>query len=79
MHTLTERERIVELAAERTHGAWLAEKLRLNPDLTSWPDARGIEQLVPWDQLDEQIREFDRVVVRSVYDIIEEVRGAHTD
>jgi hypothetical protein len=66
---------IVERSAERTHEAWLAEKLRLNPELTSWPDARGIEQLRPWAELDEQIREFDRVVVRSVLEVVVEELG----
>ena len=68
--TAAKRQAIIEAAAERTHEAWMAEKLRLNPDLKSWPDARGIEQLAHWDDLDEQIRNFDRVVVAAVLDVV---------
>jgi hypothetical protein len=38
--------------------------------VTSWPNERGFEQMVPYDELPEDVKEFDRVVIRAVMDTI---------
>lgn len=54
----------IEPLAESAHNEWLAEKKRRG--CTSWPNERGFEQMVPYDQLEEDVKEFDRVVVRAM-------------
>lgn len=54
----------VEALAAAAHDAWMAEKRRRG--VSSWPNERGVEQLVPYADLDESIREFDRIVVRAI-------------
>jgi hypothetical protein len=76
------REEIIEACSEAAHDAWLAEKTeRLRRLWTvggvpverqlSWPSETGEEQLVPWSELSEPVRDFDRIVVSAIYDMME--------
>jgi hypothetical protein len=58
-----------EAMAEAAHDAWLAEKRRRG--VTSWPNEHGVEQMVPYAELDEDVREFDRVVVRAIAEVLD--------
>lgn len=69
------RQEIVDACAEAAHEAWLAEKLRRIDDLglpRTWLAENGDEQLVGWDELAEPIRDFDRIVVGAIVDVMEE-------
>lgn len=57
-----------EQFAEAAHEAWYAEKARRG--VTSWPNEHGVEQMVHWDDLGEDVREFDRVVVQAIVDVL---------
>lgn len=78
------REEVIEACAEAAHEAWLREKrLRLQNlrpavrvEALSWPSETGEEQLVPWAELSEGVRDFDRIVVRAIMGLIEEAAGA---
>lgn len=54
----------VEQLAEAAHEAWMAEKRRRG--VTSWPNEHGFEQMVPYAELSEDVKEFDRIVVRAI-------------
>lgn len=55
---------LTEALSEAAHNAWLAEKK--SRGVTSWPNERGFEQMVPYDECPEDVKEFDRVVLRAV-------------
>lgn len=59
----------IEMLAEAAHNEWMAEKQRRG--VTSWPNERGFEQMVPYHELSEDVKEFDRIVVRAMIDVIE--------
>jgi hypothetical protein len=54
----------IEACSRAAHEAWMAEKA--SRGVKTWPNEHGVEQMVHWDQLAEDVREFDRVVVRAV-------------
>lgn len=54
----------LEACAEAAHEAWLAEKRRRG--VTSWPNERGFEQMVSYADCSDDIKEFDRVVVKAI-------------
>jgi hypothetical protein len=62
--------------AAAAHDAWYVEKVKrlaarqvtwamMEQPLT-WPSETGEEQLVPWSELSEPVREFDRIVVLAI-------------
>lgn len=55
---------LLEECAEAAHNAWLAEKRRRG--VTTWPNERGFEQMVPYSECPEDVKEFDRVVVDAI-------------
>jgi len=61
---------LIDRFAEAAHEAWFAEKSRRG--VTSWPNENGVEQMVHWDQLGEDVRDFDRVVVGAIWDVMVE-------
>lgn len=65
MPTLNE---LSEQFAEAAHEAWFAEKQRRG--VTSWPNEHGVEQMVPWAELGEDVRDFDRVVVGAIVGVM---------
>lgn len=54
----------LEDIAAAAHDAWLAEKRARG--VTSWPNERGFEQMVPYADCPEDVKEFDRIVVRAI-------------
>ena len=58
------KEPIVEAMAESAHNAWWEAYKKLG--YTSRKAAWGEEFMVPFDQLSEQGREFDRVIMRAI-------------
>lgn len=76
------KQEIIEACAEAAHEAWLEEKtnrLKSRDPLgkkygyiskLSWPSETGEEQLVHWDVLSESVREFDRIVVGAIVDVM---------
>lgn len=56
--------------AEAAHNEWLREKRRRG--VTTWPNEHGVEQMVPWDELGEDVREFDRIVVGAIVGVMVE-------
>ena len=66
MYTFTDSE--LERLAELEHHYWMTDKLvdqwRWGPYKDS--QARISPYLVPWDQLPEQVKEFDRLFVRAI-------------
>lgn len=73
----------IERASEAAHNAWLAEKLRrlreaypnISPHLLTWPNERGFEQLKPWAEIPDDVKEFDRIVIRACLQAIEDTRS----
>lgn len=64
------REALLEACAEAAHNVWMDEKKRRG--VTTWPNELGDEQLVPYDQLAESVKEFDRIVIRGIMSILKE-------
>jgi hypothetical protein len=58
------REEIVQAMAESAHNAWWGTYLELG--YTSRKAAWGEEFMVPFDQLSEQGKEFDRMIMRAI-------------
>lgn len=59
-----ERKEIVERMAEAAHNAWWRTYIELG--YTSRQAAWGEEFMVPFDQLSEQGKEFDRMIMRAI-------------
>lgn len=55
---------LVERVAADVHAAWMNAK-RVQ-GITSRPSVDGIEQMVPYEQLPDHIKELDRATVRAV-------------
>lgn len=64
------RTELLESCAEAAHNAWMAEKQRRG--VTTWPNELGDEQLVPYSHLAESVKEFDRIVVGGIMDVLED-------
>jgi hypothetical protein len=60
----------VELVAAKIHDAWMEAKRAQG--ITSRPTEDGIEQMVPYDQLPEKVKDLDRAGVKAVYAAITE-------
>ena len=58
----------IEDVAARVHAAWLEDKRAQG--VTSRKSESGEELMVPYEQLSEAGKEFDRVTVRAVYEAI---------
>lgn len=70
-----DRHEIIEAFAEAAHEAWLSEKLSRLAEISApetWLSETGEEQLVPWAVLSEPVRDFDRIVVGAIYDVMVE-------
>ena len=59
----------IETVAAEVHQAWIDTKLAQG--ITSRPAATGEEQMVPYAQLSEPLKELDRSTVRAVFAAIE--------
>jgi hypothetical protein len=55
---------LVEAISEKVHEDWMAKKLA--DGITSRPSADGVEQMVPYGDLPDHLKELDRVTVRAV-------------
>lgn len=55
---------LIEQVSAAVHEAWMTQK-KTN-GFTTAPTKDGEEQLVPYDQLSEGVKEYDRVTVRAV-------------
>lgn len=79
-----EERELVEACAEAAHDAWYAEKKRRllqlyaqgvekhAPWQLSWKNERGHEQLLPWSDIPEDVREFDRIVIGAIIGVLRE-------
>lgn len=63
----------IEVVSAKLHEAWI--KTKLDQGITSRPAASGEEQMVPYDQLSEPLKELDRSTVRAVCKALEELNG----
>ena len=61
----------IELIAAKVHAAWVAAQAD-NGFVSRVSALTGEEQMVGYDQLSEQVKEFDRVTVRAVLAAIED-------
>lgn len=61
----------IELVAAKVHQAWIEAKLAAG--ITTRPAADGREQMVPYADLDDDLKELDRATVRAVYAAIQAV------
>ena len=59
----------IEETASLIHAAWVESKLAQG--VTSRLSSDGIEQMVPYAQLPDHLKELDRATVRAVYAAIE--------
>jgi hypothetical protein len=69
------KQEIIDACAEAAHEAWFEEKLKRLEALASplsWLSETGEEQLVRWEFLSEPVREFDRIVVSAIVDVMAE-------
>lgn len=63
----------LEATASQVHAAWVLAKQEAG--VTSRPSESGEEQMVPYEQLSEPIKDLDRTTVRAVYDAIRSVKN----
>lgn len=65
----------LERLAEMEHRRWVAERRRNGWTLGSTrdPDRRVTPWLMPYDELPEEIREYDREAVRAIPDLLREL------
>lgn len=68
---MTDHRELVETVAARVHDAWMETKRAQG--ITSRPAESGEEQMVPYDQLSEAVKDLDRSTVRAVFAGIEAV------
>lgn len=59
----------IEIVASEVHQAWIEAKLAQG--ITSRPAADGTEQMVPYAELPDALKELDRATVRAVYAAID--------
>lgn len=59
---------LLEECSEAAHNEWLAEKRRRG--VTTWPNERGFEQMVPYAECPEDVKEFDRIVIGAIMGIL---------
>ena len=59
----------IEVVSAKVHEAWIATKRAQG--ITSRPAADGTEQMVPYDELPDALKELDRSTVRAVYSAIQ--------
>jgi hypothetical protein len=64
-------EEIIEMMAESAHNAWMTTYIDLG--YTSRKAAWGEEFMVPFDQLSELGKEFDRMIMRSILEMFDAV------
>ena len=69
--TLIFDDTIIEQLAERAHDSWMQSNLS-NGITTRISSLTGEEQMVPYAALSEQVKEYDRQMVRGV---IHDLRG----
>jgi hypothetical protein len=62
---VTTKAELLEQCAEAAHNAWMAEKMRRG--VTTWPN-----QLRPYDELAESVKEFDRIVIGGIMSVLAE-------
>lgn len=55
---------LIEAVAADVHAAWMEAKLAQG--ITSRPSSDGIEQMVPYEDLPDHLKELDRATVRAV-------------
>lgn len=67
----------IETIAAKVHEAWINSKL--NQGITSRQSESGEELMVPYEQLSEQAKDLDRVMVNAVFKAIEEVEKEEAD
>jgi len=58
-------EEIIEKLAERAHSSWM-ESNEKNGITSRISSLTGEEQMVPYSELSEQVKEYDRAMVRGV-------------
>ncbi len=58
-------DQLVEQVAADVHQAWMETKRAQG--ITSRPSADGIEQMVPYEDLPDDLKELDRATVRAVF------------
>lgn len=61
----------IEEVSALVHGAWVNSKLAQG--ITSRLSSDGIEQMVPYEELPDHIKELDRAAVRAVYAALGEI------
>lgn len=59
---------LIDQIAARVHDAWMAEKRAAG--IVSRPSEDGIEQMVPYADLPEHIKDLDRATVRATLDAL---------
>jgi hypothetical protein len=57
---------LVEQLAQKLHADWL--KGKVDAGVPSRPDPNGHEQILPWDQLHEDVKEANRRQARTAID-----------
>lgn len=69
------RDDVIEACSEAAHDAWFEEKVRRMMNLRlplTWLSETGEEQLLRWERLSEPVRDFDRIVVGAILDVLED-------
>lgn len=65
----------IELVAAKVHDAWV--KMKLSKGITSSiSQVTGEEQMRSYEELSEEVKEYDRATVKAVYGAIEELNAS---
>jgi hypothetical protein len=59
----------IELVAAKVHEAWVETKLAQG--VTSRLSSDGVEQMIPYNDLPDHLKELDRATVKAVYAAIQ--------
>lgn len=62
------REEVIELCSREAHDQWMQSKRAAG--FTSRPAEDGTEQMVPYEQLPEHLKDLDRATVRGVVETL---------
>lgn len=72
MFALLFDDSLIEQLADRAHGSWM-ESNRANGGRTAISRLTGEEQMVPYADLSERVKEYDREMVRGVINNLREI------
>lgn len=73
------RKELLEKLASIEHDQWMKWAEAVKPEVSKERQARWEDYMVPYDQLDEKTKDFDREWAEKVLEVIEPLLGSSAD